>query len=253
MNGRIKRLGSNVGMGLIALSIGLLAFAIKTASPTAASSGTTPVTLQDGATSNLAKVSKAGALSVDGSVGTYPQINAASALNLYTYGGNQRIAQDCPSPDGAIGGCYPEIVNPTQATIDITSLTVALDGENANSWDILLQMMTVPKGTAAGKCWDTASYHVGTSIYEFALHPGTTTTVSPASPIVLAPAPGQSVCLIAEGGNDPGEGSNNSGFYTISATGYVVSGSYDYNHNTNGNNTGNAVKPGARPGSPTPH
>jgi hypothetical protein len=46
MRGRLKQLGGNLGMGLIALSIGILALAIKTAAPTSAASASTaaPVT-----------------------------------------------------------------------------------------------------------------------------------------------------------------------------------------------------------------
>jgi hypothetical protein len=240
MRGRGVQLGVIVALAMVALSVGWLGLAIKTASPVVASSSTSPVTLQDGAGTNLAKVSSSGALSITGSVGTYPGIDAASALNLAIGGDNET---------GCSTNCTPELISPTQAKIDLTSLTVALDASNANPWLITLQVVTVPKGTTGGDCYSAGIS--GETIQAFELQPGTTATLSPASPIALTPASGKSVCLLAQGTNVTGSYTDNTGTFIVSATGYVASGTYSYPHNTDGNNAGGlgmrGVAPASRP------
>jgi hypothetical protein len=160
--------------------------------------------------------------SVTNSVGTYPTVAAASALNL-----NVGTRNYVPSLN-SVG----ELIQPTQANIDLTALTVTVGKLfNFDPWVVSVDILTVPNGTTAGSCWSARTQD--RPLQTFDLFPGTTATVSPVSPLVFAPPPGSTRCLVVIAYNDGGTSSNNNGIATVSATGYVVSGTYSGPHGTN--------------------
>jgi hypothetical protein len=203
-------------------------------------------------------VSKAGDLSITGNVGTSSVATVSTGLNISTFASNSNNA--CSGLLGAPGNCYAELIYPTSATIALTSLTVALDPRNSNPWGITLWVASVPNNTDPGDCIANASSWG--NIQQFDLQPGTTTTLSPQSPIILGPADASHwVCLYVSGANDLGYANNttdDSDVY-VSATGYVVSGSYypgyhqttgaNTAHNT-GHSSGRTVNSGPRPSTP---
>jgi len=156
-----------------------------------------------------------------GSVGTISTVAAANALNLTQNAGNR-----------SGGSQPPELIHPTQASISLTSLTVVVGKiNNFDPWAVYLAISAVPNGTTSGNCVTAAT--VTTQVQLFDLFPGTTATLSPASPLLFAPPPGQTRCMWIGTYNDGGTSSNNTGLATVSATGYVVSGTYNYPHGTN--------------------
>jgi hypothetical protein len=179
-----------------------LANATNTASPVNIADPTTP--------GNLAHVSSAGALSTSEVPGT-----PKTPLNLDT--------------TGVTGGPFTELVEPTTASIDLTSLTVAADvaENNGGHLRIFFSILGAPKGTAPGDC--SADATSDTEIQQFDLDAGTTATLSPSSPIVIAPASGEDACLIFGIEADTG---TSSGQVHVSATGFVVSGTYAGPHGT---------------------
>jgi hypothetical protein len=165
--------------------------------------------------SRLAHVSSAGALStsVSGSVSTVGG-TPATPLNLDT--------------TGVTGGGFTELVEPTTAEIDLTSLTVAADvAENGGGHlRVFLLIEDVPVGTQAGDC--TADATSLSEIQQFDVDAGTTVTLTPGSPIVIAPPRGHADCLAFGIEADTG---SSSGQVHVSATGFVVSGTYSGPHN----------------------
>ena len=61
---------------------------------------------------------------------------------------------------------------------------------------VFFELLGAPKGTAPGDCLADATSV--SNIQEFDLDAGTTDTLSPASPIVMAPASGDDACVILE-------------------------------------------------------
>jgi len=96
---------------------------------------------------------------------------------------------------------------------------------------LYVDILKVPNGTMAGNCWSARTQDRALQTVD--LFPGTTATLSPVSPLVFAPPPGNTRCLVVIGYNDGGTSSNNIGLATVSATGYVVSGTYSGPHGTN--------------------
>src|SRR6202011_1001301 len=93
---------------------------------------------------------------------------------------------------------------------------------NADPWQVIFYIVTVPNGTPAGNCLSSGTAF--TIVQIFTLQPGTTATVSPASPLALLPPAAQTRCMIVYGRNRAGTSSNDTGLIFVSATGYVGSG-----------------------------
>jgi hypothetical protein len=158
------------------------------------------------ATDTASHVSSAGALST--STPTTP-------LNLDT--------------SGVVGGGFTELVEPTTAHIDLTSLTVAADesGNGGGHIRVFFDILEAPTGTPAGDC---AADSTGNSeIQQFDVQSGTTVTLSPASPIVMPPPSGKDECVAFDAVADTG---TSSGQVHVSATGFVTSGTYTGPHGT---------------------
>jgi hypothetical protein len=121
------------------------------------------------------------------------------------------------------------LVGPTTASIDLTSLTVAADeAENGGGHiRVFFDILAAPKGTAPGDC--TADATSNSEIQQFDLDSGTTATLSPSSPIVMAPASGEDACVIFGAEADTG---TSTGQVHVSATGFVASGTYTGPHGT---------------------
>jgi hypothetical protein len=160
--------------------------------------------------SDLARVSSAGALStsVSGLVSNVPG-TPATPLNL--------------DATGVAGGPFTELVQPTTAEIDLTSLTVAADvAENGGGHlRIFVLILQAPAGTLPGHCQADATGQ--SEIQQFDLQAGTTATLSPSSPIVMDPPRGKDECI--DFGIEADTGAS-SGQVHVSATGFVASGSY---------------------------
>jgi hypothetical protein len=145
-----------------------------------------------------------------------PAVARANALNLVVDSASQSFA---------------ELIQATTASIDLTSLTVALSpAGNADPWNVSLELVSVPNGTTAGNCRNAET--AVRTVQAFALHPGETATLSMPSPLVVAPPAGQTRCLLVASSNATGAVSNNFGLVFVSATGYVVSGTYSGPHGT---------------------
>jgi hypothetical protein len=164
----------------------------------------------------LARVSSSGALSTttSGVVTTVPG-TPATPLNLYA--------------DGVSTGPFTELVEPTSAHIDLTSLTVAVQqAENEGGHiRVFLLRRQAPAGTKAGSC--VADATSDSEIQAFDLDSGTTATLTPGTPIVMAPPSGKDECIAF--GADPDTGSS-TGQVQVSATGFVASGTYSGPHGT---------------------
>jgi hypothetical protein len=165
---------------------------------------------------NLAHVSSAGALStsLSGPVSTVPG-TPATPLNL--------------DVSGVVNSGFTELVVPTTAHIDLTSLTVAAaEAENEGGYvRVFLDITEAPAGTKPGDC---AAHSTSFSeIQQFDLQPGTTVTLSPSSPIVMDPPAGTDECIDFAATPDTG---TSSGQIHVSATGFVVSGTYTGPHGT---------------------
>jgi hypothetical protein len=196
---------------MLAAAIAFLGYNLGSSPAANATNTASPVNIADPThPDNLAAVSSAGALSTSEVPGT-----PKTPLNLDT--------------SGVTGGPLTELVEPTTASIDLTSLTVAADeAENGGGHlRIYFDILGAPKGTAPGDCYADATSD--TEIQQFDLDAGTTATLSPASPIVMAPASGEDACLTFAVEADTG---TSTGQVHVSATGFVVSGTYTGPHNT---------------------
>jgi hypothetical protein len=131
------------------------------------------------------------------------------------------------SVSGVVDGGFTELVQPTTAHIDLTSLTVAADvaQNEGGHLRVFLLIEQAPAGTPAGKC--TADATGDSEIQQFDVQAGTTVTLSPASPIVMAPSSGKDECIAFGAAPDTGE---STGQVHVSATGFVASGSYKGPH-----------------------
>jgi hypothetical protein len=160
---------------------------------------------------NLAPTQPAGATSTN-VVTTVPG-TPTTPLNLYA--------------DGVSTGPFTDLVQPTEAHIDLTSLTVAVqEAENEGGHiRVFLLLLVAPAGTKAADCTTDATSEI--EIQAFDLQSGTTATLSPASPIVMAPPSGKDECIAF--GADPDTGSS-TGQVQVSATGFVASGTYSGPH-----------------------
>jgi hypothetical protein len=156
----------------------------------------------------------ANATSVSGPVSTVPG-TPATPLNLDT--------------SGVTGGPFTELVRPTTAKIDLTSLTVAAD-ESQNEGGhirVFLLIIETPLRTKPGNC--SAAATSDSEIQIFDLQSGTTATLSPSSPIVMAPPSGKDECIDFGAEADTG---SSTGQVHVSATGFVASGTYTGPHGT---------------------
>jgi hypothetical protein len=217
---RAPRSGMPFAVMVLAAAIGFLGYNLGSsplASATSTAGTASHVNIADPThTRNLAHVNSAGALStnVSGLVSTVPG-TPATPLNLDT--------------TGVVGGPFTELVEPTTAQIDLTSLTVAVDeAENGGGHvRVFFLILEVPAGTRPGEC--AADATSDSEIQIFDLQAGTTAILSPASPIVIAPRRGKDVCL--DFGAEPDTGSS-TGQVHVSATGFVASGTYTGPHGT---------------------
>jgi hypothetical protein len=130
---------------------------------------------------------------------------------------------------GIVGGGFTELVEPTTAHIDLTSLTVAADEAQNGGGHIrvFFSILEAPTGTPPGDC--TADSTGSSEIQQFDLQAGTTVTLSPASPIVMPPPSGKDECVIFSAVADTGA---STGQVHVSATGFVASGTYTGPHGT---------------------
>jgi hypothetical protein len=221
----VRRPGMPLALIALAAAIGFLGYNLGSSPVASAASTASPVNIADPTTpTNLAHVSSAGALStsVSGLVNNVPG-TPATPLNL--------------DVTGVVGGEFTELVEPTAAHIDLTSLTVAADAfENSGVTRIFFVIEQAPTGTAPGDC--TADATGISEIQQFDLQPGATVTLSPSSPIVMSPPSGEDQCVAfgieADTGTDTGQ-------VHVSATGFVVSGTYAGPHNTGSGDTGLAL------------
>ena len=90
---------------------------------------------------------------------------------------------------------------------------------------VFFELLGAPKGTAPGDCLADATSV--SNIQEFDLDAGTTGTLAPGSPIVMAPASGEDACVIFGVEADTG---TSTGQVHVSATGFVASGIYTGPH-----------------------
>jgi hypothetical protein len=170
-----------VAVVVLAAAIAFLGYNLGSSQPANATNTASPVNIADPThPDNLAAVSSAGALSTSEVAGT-----PKTPLDL--------------SRDGTVVNTgTTELIEPTTATIDLTSLTVAvLDFDPGDSpVRVGFDILEAPTGTPPGDC--AADATSDTEIQVFDLQPGTTDTLSPASPIVMAPASGDDACVILE-------------------------------------------------------
>jgi hypothetical protein len=216
---RAHRPGMSFAVMMLAAAIGFLGYNLgssQLANATSTAGSASHVNIADPThPSRLAHVSSAGALStsVSGSVSAVPG-TPATPLNL--------------DATGVTGGPFTELVEPTTAEIDLTSLTVAADvAENEGGHlRVFFLIADVPAGTQPGDC--SADATSISEIQQFDVDAGATVTLTPGSPIVITPPRGQADCLDfgieADTGTDTGQ-------VHVSATGFVVSGTYSGPHN----------------------
>jgi hypothetical protein len=207
----VRRPGMPLAVMALAAAIGFLGYNLGSSQAANAANTASPVNIADPTNpNNLAHVSSAGALStkVSGLVTNVPG-TPTTPLNLDT--------------TGIVGGSFTELVVPTTADIDLTSLTVAVDeSENGGGHvRVFFDILEAPTGTAPGDC--AADSTSSSEIQQFDLESGTTATLSPSSPIVMAPPSGEDECVIFGAEADTG---TSSGQVHVSATGYVASGTY---------------------------
>jgi hypothetical protein len=213
----VHRPGMPFAVMVLAAATGFLGYNLGASQLASATSTASHVIIADPAkASHLARVDSAGALSasISGLVSTVPG-TPATPLNL--------------DASGAVGGPFTELVEPTTARIDLTSLTVAADeAENEGGHvRVFLLIIKAPIGTRPGNC---AADSTGDSeIQVFDLQSGTTATLSPSSPIVMAAPRGKDECIDFGAEADTG---SSTGQVHVSATGFVASGTYAGPHGT---------------------
>jgi len=196
---------------MLAAATGFLGYNLGPSQLASASSTASHVNIADPTkASNLAHVNSAGALStsVSGLVSNVPG-TPATPLNL--------------DATGVVGGPFTELVEPTTARIDLTSLTVAV-AESQNEGGhvrVFLVIIEAPRGTRPGNC--EADSTGDSEIQVFDLQSGTTATLSPSSPIVMTPPSGKDECIDFGAEADTG---SSTGQVSVSATGFVASGTY---------------------------
>jgi hypothetical protein len=207
----VGRPGLPFAVAALAAAIAFLGYNLGGSQVANAANTASPVNIADPtAPSNLAHVSSGGALSTSSVPGT-----PATPLNL--------------DVTGVVDSGLTELVVPTTAHIDLTSLTVAADeAENDGGHvRVFFDITEAPAGTVPGDCFaDSTSF---SEIQQFDLQSGTTLTLSPSSPIVMAPPAGEDECI--EFGATPDTGTD-SGQIHVSATGFVASGTYTGPHGT---------------------
>lgn len=208
---------ANVSVGVVALAAasGFLGYNLGSPQAASATSSASSVNIADPThPSNLAHVSSAGALStsVSGLVNNVPG-TPATPLNLDT--------------TGIVGGGFTELVEPTAAHIDLTSLTVAADvfQNGGGHVRVFFDIAEAPTGTSPGNC--TADATSDSEIQQFDVQAGTTVTLSPSSPIVMAAPSGEDECVTFGAAADTG---TSTGQVHVSATGFVASGTYTGPH-----------------------
>jgi hypothetical protein len=208
---RAHRSSMPFALVVLAAAVGFLGCNLGSSQPANATNTASPVNIADPThPDNLAAVSSGGALSTSEVPGT-----PKTPLNLST--------------SGVAGGDFTELVEPTTADIDLTSLTVAVEeAENGGGHvRVFFDIAEAPTGTPPGDCAaDATSESV---IQQFDLQSGTTVTLSPSSPIVMAPPTGQDECVFFGAEADTG---TSTGQVLVSATGFVVSGTYTGPHGT---------------------
>jgi hypothetical protein len=195
---------------VLAAAIAFLGYNLASSQPANATNTASPVNIADPThPDNLAAVNSAGALSTSEVPGT-----PKTPLDL--------------SRDGTVVNTgTTELIEPTTATIDVTSLTVAvLDFDPGDSpVRVGFDILEAPAGTPPGDC--AADATSDTEIQVFDLQPGTTDTLSPASPLVMTPPAGHDECLgffsTVDDGSDPTQ-------VDVAATGFVASGTYTGPH-----------------------
>jgi hypothetical protein len=213
----LNRPSMPVAAVVLAAAIGFLGYNLGSPQAANATNTASPVNIADPThPDNLASVSSAGALStsVSGSVKNIPG-TPTTPLNLDT--------------TGIVGGGFTELVQPTAAGIDLTSLTVAADvAENEGGHiRVFFDILEAPAGTPPGDC--TADSTGNSEIQQFDLQSGTTVTLSPISPIVMDPPNGEDECVTFSAVADTG---TSTGQVHVSATGFVASGTYTGPHGT---------------------
>jgi hypothetical protein len=207
-----------VAVMVLAAAIAFLGFNLGSSQVANATSSTaSPVNIADPTTpTNLAHVSSGGALStsVSGLVSNVPG-TPGTPLMLDT--------------TGIVGGGLTELVVPTTAHIDLTSLTVAVaEAEDGGGFvRVFVDIQEAPAGTPPGECAVDATGF--SEIQQFDVAAGTTVTLSPSSPIVMAPPSGKDECVAFGATADTG---SSSGQVHVSATGFVTSGTYTGPHGT---------------------
>jgi hypothetical protein len=217
MTFRVRQSGMPFAVLALAAAIGFLGYNLGSSPAASAASTASPVNIADPTTpTNLAHVSSAGSLqtSVSGLVSNVPG-TPTTPLNL--------------DVSGVTTGGFTELVEPTTAKIDLTSLTVAVDeAENGGGHvRIFFDILEAPTGTAPGDC--LADSTGNSEIQQFDVAAGTTVTLSPSSPIVMAPPSGEDECVTFAAEPDTG---TSTGQVHVSATGFVVSGTYSGPHGT---------------------
>jgi hypothetical protein len=216
---RAHRSSMSFAVLMLAAAIGFLGYNLgssQLANATGTAGSASHVNIADPThTSYLAHVSKAGALStsVSGSVSAVTG-TPSTPLNL--------------DATGVTGGPFTELVEPTTAEVDLTSLTVAADvAENGGGHlRVFVLILDVPLATKPGDCAADATSL--SEIQQFDVDAGATVTLTPGSPIVITPPRGQADCL--DFGIEADTGSS-TGQVHVSATGFVVSGAYSGPHN----------------------
>jgi hypothetical protein len=197
------------------IAIGFLGYNLGSSQAANATNTGGPVSIADPIhPNNLAHVSSAGALStsVSGLVSSVPG-TPKTPLNL--------------DVTGVVGGGFTELVEPTTAEIDLTSLTVAADeSENGGGHiRVFFDILEAPTGTPPGDCATDATGN--SEIQQFDLQAGTTVTLSLSSPIVMPPPSGEDECVDFDAVADTG---TSTGQVHVSATGFVASGTYTGPH-----------------------
>jgi hypothetical protein len=165
-----------------------------------------------------------GSSQVADAANTARQVSSAAALSASTPTTPLNL-----DTTGIVGGGFTELVEPTTAHIDLTSLTVAADeAQNGGGHvRVFFEILEAPAGTPPGDC--TADSTGSSEIQQFDLQSGTTVTLSPASPIVMPPPSGKDECVIFSAVADTGA---STGQVHVSATGFVASGTYTGPHGT---------------------
>jgi hypothetical protein len=207
----VRRPGMPFAVLVLAAATGFLGYNLGSSPMASATATASHVNIADPVhPGNLAHVSSAGALSTSNVPGT-----PATPLNL--------------DVTGIVGGALTELVEPTTATIDLTSLTVAADeAENGGGHvRVFLLILEAPAGTLPGNCAADATSE--SEIQTFDLQSGTTDTLSPSSPIVMAPPSGKDDCVDFGAEADTG---SSTGQIHVSATGFVAGGTYHGPHGT---------------------